>query len=156
MPQMQLPIFPAGTNLINGNVGYAREGDTVVYFHGNLPIFRHKVDDKASFRLITSQLHVEAGVKQADICKAFGVTPISVKRSVKLYREKGPAGFFETPRRRGSAVLTEPVLEKIQGLFDEGYEIPEVANELDLLADTIRKAVKAGKLHKPQKKTMRP
>ncbi|MES0446697.1 MAG: hypothetical protein ABUJ92_09160 [Desulfobacterales bacterium] len=153
MPQIQLPIFPAGINKINGNVGFARNDDTIVYFYGHLPIFRHQIDDSASFRLITSQLHVDGSVKQVDIYKAFGVTPLSIKRSVKVYREKGAAGFFEKPRRRGPAVLTKPVLETIQGLLDEDYKIPEIARKLDLLADTIRKAVKVGKLHKPQKKT---
>jgi transposase len=155
MAQMQLPIFPVGVNQINANVGFAREDDTIIYFYGHLPIFRHQVSDMVNFRLITSQLHVDGNVKQADICRAFGVTPISVKRSVKIYREKGPAGFFEKPRRRGPAVLTKPVLAKIQDLLDEGMELPEIAHKLDLLADTIRKAVKAGKLHKPQKKMTR-
>ena len=156
MPQIQLPIFPAGINKINGNVGFARDGETIVYFYGHLPIFRHQVDDSASFRLITSQLHVDGSIKQVDIYRAFGVTPLSLKRSVKVYREKGAAGFFEKPRRRGPAVLTKPVLETIQGLLDEDYKIPEIARKLDLLADTIRKAVKAGKLHKPQNKNDSP
>jgi hypothetical protein len=69
-----------------------------------------------------------------------------------LYREKGMAGFFEEPNRRGAAVLTPPVLEKIQGLLDAERSIPDAAKELGLKADTLRKAVQAGKLHKPQKK----
>ena len=73
-------------------------------------------------------------------------------RSVKLYREKGLAGFFEEPNRRGAAVLTPEVLEEIQGLLDAERSIPEIAKELGLKADTLRKAIHAGKLHKPQKK----
>jgi hypothetical protein len=37
-------------------------------------------------------------------------------------------------------------------LLDAGRSIPEAAKELSLKADTLRKAVQAGKLHKPQKK----
>lgn len=62
------------------------------------------------------------------------------------------AGFFTEPDRRGPAVLTPPVLEKAQELLDAGRSIPEAAKKLPLKADTLRKAVRAGKLHKPQKK----
>lgn len=153
MPQLQLPIFPKGMTLITANLGYMREDDRLIYFYGNLPVFMHDVDDRRSFRMITSQFYVNGSVKQSEICRAFGVSPISVKRYVKLYREKGVAGFFEPPRRRGAAVLTQEVLGKAQRLFDEGLEIAEIASQLDLLPDTLRKAVRAGKLHKAQKKT---
>ena len=68
---------------------------------------------------------------------------------MKLYREKGIAGFFELLRRRGAAVLTPAMLREVQGFLDEGLEIGEIARQLDLLADTLRKALRAGKLHKP-------
>jgi transposase len=126
---------------------------TVTYIYGSLPIFSHAVDDVKTFRMITSQLYVNGSAKQADICRAFGVSRISVKRSVKLYREKGMAGFFEQPRRRGPAVLTPDVLQEVQSMLDNEQSIPEIAGEMDLKADTLRKAVLSGKLHKPEKKT---
>lgn len=152
MPQLQLPIFPPGMTLINANLGFMRRDNSLTYFNGHLPVFTHEVDDHQSFRMITSQFYVNGSATQAQICKAFGVSRISVKRYVKLYRQKGVAGFFAEPRRRGAAVLTPEVLQEVQGLFDEGLEISEVANRLGLLADTLRKALRAGKLHKPLKK----
>ena len=106
--------------------------------------------------MITSQLYVNGSATQAEICRAFGVSRISVKRSVKLYREKGVAGFFAPRRRRGPAVLTPEVLEKVQQHLDQGLSIPETARKLDLKADTLRKAVRAGKLHVVSKKKSRP
>jgi transposase-like protein len=153
MPQLQLPIFPKGATPINANLGFIREGNTITYIYGHLPVFMHDADDQQSFRMVTSQFYVNGGATQTQICRAFGVSPISVKRGVKLYRKKGIAGFFEQPRRRGAAVLTPPVLAEAQELFDEGLSIPEIAVKLDLLADTLRKAVRAGKLHQPQKKS---
>ena len=152
MPQLQLPIFPPGTTLINQNIGFIRQDNTVTYLHGSLPVFCHDVDDLKAFRMFSSQLYVNGNATQAEICRAFGISKISMKRSVKLYREKGMAGFFAEPKRRGPAVLTPPVLEQIQGLLDEGWEIPRISKELSLKADTLRKAVGAGKLHKPIKK----
>jgi transposase len=153
MPQLQLPIFSSGMTPINANLGFMREGNTLTYFYGHLPVFNHTVDDQRSFRMITSQFYVNGSATQSEICRAFGVSPISVKRAVKLYRQKGVAGFFEQPRRRGAAVLTPAVLREVQELMDEGLELPEIANRQGLLADTLRKALRTGKLHKSLKKT---
>ncbi len=152
MPQLQLPIFSEGMTLINQNLGFVRKDDTITYFHGNLPVFSHDVDDRRTFRMFTSQLYVNGSASQAEICRAFGVSKASVLRSVKLYRQKGSAGFFEEPNRRGAAVLTPEVLEDVQRLLDTERSIPDIAEELGLKADTLRKAIHAGKLHKPQKK----
>ena len=152
MPQLQLPFFPKSMSLINANLGFKCKDNVLTYFYGNLPIFTHDTDDQRSFRMITSQFYINGSATQAEICRAFGVTPISVKRSVKLYRKKGVAGFFETPRRRGAAVLTPVVLQEVQQLLNNEMEISKVAQEVNLLTDTLRKAVRAGKLHQPQKK----
>jgi transposase-like protein len=152
MPQLQLPFFPAGMTLINANVGFHCEEDTITYFYGHLPVFRHDVDDHRSFRMITSQLYINGSVKQSEICRAFGIPAINVKRGVKVYRDKGIAGFFEEPRRRGSAVLTQPVIAKIQRYLDQGKEIAEIAVLMDLLAETLHKAVRSGRLYKSKKK----
>ncbi len=152
MPQMQLPFFPEGATEININLAFIREENQVTYIYGHLPIFRHEVNDIQTFRLIISQLYLNGNAKQSEICRAFGVTSISVKRAVKLYREKGASGFYEEPRRRGSVVLTPPVLEKAQQLLDEGLELADMGKKLDIKTDTLRKAVKAGRLHKITKK----
>ena len=39
MPQLQLPLFPEGTTLINQNIGFLRQGSTITYVYGNLPVF---------------------------------------------------------------------------------------------------------------------
>ena len=80
------------------------------------------------------------------------MTLISVKRAVKCYREQGAEGFFIEPKRRGAAVLTEPVLVQAQALLDEGLAVLEVAERLEVKRDTLAKAIRAGRLHKPAKK----
>jgi len=81
------------------------------------------------------------------------VTLISLKRSAKLYREKGAAGFYAPRVSRGPAVLTPPVMGKAQQLLDEGNTVNDVAKELGIKSDTLGKAVAAGKLHTFKKKT---
>jgi len=43
-------------------------------------------------------------------------------------------------------------LEKAQQLFNDGIDLSEVAEKLGLKKDTLRKAVKAGRLHAVLKK----
>ena len=138
MPQMQLPFFPHGATEININLAILREGDKVTYIYGHLPIFTHDVKDIRTFRMFISQLYINGSIRQSEICQAFGVKPIFVKRSVKLYRAKGTAGFYEPRHRRGAVVLTHPVLEKAQQLFDGGLDLSEVAEKLDLKMDGER------------------
>ena len=65
------------------------------------------------------------------------------------------AGFYEVPNRRGPAVLTAHVLEQAQERLDEGLEISQVAEQLNVKRNTLAKAIRAGRLHKPAKKKTR-
>ena len=86
----------------------------------------------------------------------MGVPAISVKRAVQRYRTHGPSGFYATPPRRGAVVLTTPVLAEAQRLLDAGRAVGDVARELGIKANTLAKAVHAGRVHRPEKKSRRP
>jgi hypothetical protein len=146
MPQLQIPCFPEGITLINQDIGFIRKGSSLIYLNGSLPVFIHDISDRQSFRMFTSQLYVNGSTTQAEICRAFGVSKISVMRSVKVHREKGMAGFFAPRICRGPAVLTPPVLEQVQAQLDVNRSIPAIAKELGLKADTLHKAVRSGKI----------
>ena len=99
MPQLQLPIFHQGVNLITPNLGYERKDDEIVYLHGVMPVFIHRCDDIASFKMIVSQFYINGNAKQVELVRAFGIQPLALKRWVKKYRTEGPSGFF-APRRK--------------------------------------------------------
>lgn len=156
MPQLQLPIFPHGVTEITANLAFKREDEQVTYYHGTLPVFSHQKDDLATFRMITSQF-IEAGhVTQAQIARAFGIALVTVKRSVKRYREAGVRGFYAERKTRGAAVLTAAVLSQVQQRLDNGITVKDIAAELNLKKDTLDKAVRAGRLHVLKKKTLKP
>jgi hypothetical protein len=157
MPQMQLPVFPAGVTEINARIAVQKGGDVVCYIHGHLPVFQHMAEDVRSFRMFTSQMIAGGTVKPQEIVKAFGVPMITVKRYVKLYREHGAKGFYETKARHSSAsVLKGGVAERAQRLLDEGQSVPEVAEELQVLGNTLHKAIRAGRLRVPKKTRVKP
>jgi transposase len=90
--------------------------------------------------------------KQSDIIRAFGVTPISVKRSVKTYREKGAKGFYAPRVTRGAAVLVDSVVAEAEELLADGAGDAEVAEKLGLKLNTLQKAIRAGRVRRPAKK----
>ena len=94
-------------------------------------------------------------MKAIQIAEAFGVSYISVKRGVKRLREEGAQGFFKEVKRRGPHVFTRDVLQKAQSLLDKGYTPGQVGKKMDLKADTVRKAIRDGRLHKKKQKIMR-
>src|SRR3977135_1435586 len=109
MPQLHRPWFPAGAVHITDQLAVMQKDGEVTYFSGPLPVFSHAENDVATFRMITSQFCVTGCAKPSAIIRAFGVTSISVKRSVKTYRDKGPSGFYG-PRalRGGGSVGSSP------------------------------------------------
>jgi hypothetical protein len=89
MPQVQLPLFPAGTTRLNDDLAFECHDGQVTYFNGHLPVFTHAQDDLAAFRLFTSQLVVNGSATQGDIRRAFGVPKVAVQRAVDKYRAGG-------------------------------------------------------------------
>jgi len=51
MPHIQLPFFSHGATKINVNLAILREGDTVTYMYGHLPIFTDDARETRTFRI---------------------------------------------------------------------------------------------------------
>lgn len=153
MPQRQLPIFPAGVTEINRSVAVQKEGRQVWYIHGHLPVFHHDEKDIQSFRMFTSQMIINGTVKPKEIVEVFGVPSITVKRYVKVFREQGAKGFYDSkPRKSSASVLKGEVLDRARSLLEQGQSVSEASVELNVFANTLHKAIRAGRLPAPQKK----
>ena len=98
--------------------------------------------------MIASQFCVSGCAKQSDIIRAFGVTSISVKRSVKTYGEKGPKDFYAPRVTRGAAVPVDTVVAEAEGFLAGGASEAEVAEQLGLKLNTLRKAIRAGRVRR--------
>lgn len=153
MPQLQLPMYPAGSVELNRDLACRSEGEQVVYFNGHLPVFTHAKSDLGSFRLFTSQLIHQGSATQGDVARAFGVPLIAIKRATKLYRTRGPAGFFVPgPRREGTRLNAEK-LDQARALILQGQTLGRVSEQTGVLADTLRKAIQAQRLPALKKRT---
>ena len=97
-----------------------------------------------------AQLYINGTAKQTELSKAFGINVIAVKRAAALYREKGTLGFFEAPKRGGKRILTPDVIETIQAKLEDGNQLYDIAEELNIKLATIKKAFQDGRLKKEQ------
>lgn len=149
-------MFPSGAVEINADLACQCEAGRVVYFHGQLPVFTHAKDDVASFRMFTSQLIVQGSATIGEVQKAFAVPLVSIKRSTKLYRTRGAAGFFAPKPRREGPRLTPAKLDEARVLLAAGEPLARIGQRLDILPDTLRKAIAAGRLPPVKKKPSHP
>lgn len=150
MPQALLPMIPGGASRINDLISVVHEGEKWTYFCGVQPVFQHRSDDKKCFRMFTAQLCCQGVCTQAEIIRTFGVSKNTLLRSAKRYREEGVEGFYRPRRARSGRVLTVEVSAEGQRLLDLGRTRREVAKELGIKYDTLRKAINAGRLREPR------
>jgi transposase-like protein len=156
MPQVQLPVFPAGSTPLNESLAFVCRDGQVTYFNGHLPVFTHAQSDLAAFRLFTSQLVVNGSASQGDIRRAFGVPKVAVQRAVDRFRADGAAAFFVPPTPRVGTKLTPTVLPQVQTLLDQGQSVPQISRATGVLANTIHKAIRLGRLRVAAKKKTLP
>lgn len=153
MPQLQLPIFPAGAKEITQNIAVQCEDGKVAYYYGHLPVFQHEEKNVKSFRFFTSQMIDIGTVRPRDVVQAFGVPLATVKRYVKVYREQGAEGFFrQRPRQRSETKLTGDIKRQAHQMLEEGSNVAEVGRALNVLPTTLHKAIRSHRLEGAKKK----
>jgi transposase-like protein len=75
-----------------------------------------------------------------------------VKRYLKLLRDQGSKAFYGEPKRRSASVLNGEAEQIAARLLEEGRSVPEVAEASGVKANTLHKAIRAGRLPAVKKK----
>ena len=69
------------------------------------------------------------------------------------YLQEGIDGFYRPRKGRGASVMTAEITSQAQDLLASGYSRKEVAEELGIKHDTLRKAIDQGRLQEPTPST---
>ena len=147
--QLILPIFPAGTELLNAQLGVFTKDGLVTYVHCGVPIFSHAKDDHKGFRYITSKFIRQGLCRMTEVSDIFHVSYDSVKRYVRKLDDEGERGFFGPDNRRGSCYKLLPaVIARMQKYIDAGKSNSEIARLEDVTEGAVRYAMKKGSLKK--------
>jgi len=145
--QQIIPLIPHGSNKISEILHVSNENGYWIYFHGGLPLFRHKENDIRMFRMITSLFIDEGNCKNIDIQKVFNVSKSSVTRNLKRYQKEGSKGFLSSKATRGSStILTEKVIRKIEELLYDGFIPSEISKDLKIKYSTLAKGISSGRI----------
>jgi DNA invertase Pin-like site-specific DNA recombinase len=80
------------------------------------------------------------------------VPKVAVQRAVDQYRTGGRAAFFVPTKPRPGRKLTPEVLPQVQARLDQGESVPEISRQTGVLANTIHKAIRTGRLRGLAKK----
>lgn len=151
--QLHLPIFPSDAVSLGSHHSVMQREDQVWYFLYDMPVFSHGVDDIASFRMYTSSLCDQGHCKLVEVERAFNVSAISVKRALKQFREEGVGSFFVKKAPASKArVFDSATLKKVQDMLDQGLSPARIAELTGIKADTTRRAILSGRLHRNTKK----
>ena len=147
--QMQLPLFPVTTKLINNTLGIFMKDDIVYYLHNGSPIYCHSKADTNSYRYITANLVNTGLCKPSEIAKTLGVNNRNIQRYSKTLKEKGTDWFFNRKDERGQCYkMTEELLEDAQELLDKYYSIADIARLIGVSEGSVRYHIRGGKIKK--------
>jgi biotin operon repressor len=147
--QMQLPIFPESTKLINSSVGFFKKEDFIYYLHNGSPIFCHHIDSKNNYRYILANLVESKLCHASEISKALGISQRNVERYAQKLRQQGIESFFNQTDHRGECYkMTDPLLIQAQQLLDDGKSQLKAAKTLGVSESCIRYHLKSGNLKK--------
>jgi hypothetical protein len=147
--QMQLPIFPSSTKLVNSNVGVFEKDDFVYYLHNGSPIFCHDKNDLNSYRYILANMVLSRLCTPMELSRALGVNNRNIQRYAKTLREKGTDWFFHKDEKHGDAhKLTDELLVKAQHMLDRLEPVVGVARQLGVTEGALRYHLRQGNLKK--------
>ncbi|MCP4762715.1 MAG: hypothetical protein GY870_13130 [archaeon] len=147
--QMQLPIFPANTKLVNATLGIKKEDGMVYYLHNGSPIFCHVESNINHYRFICGNLVGTKLCRASELADTLGVTRRSIERYAKRYREGNGDTYFNPKERRGQCFkMTPEILIKTQELLDKGLSKEEISRRLGISSSSIRNHLKKGTLKK--------
>jgi len=147
--QMQLPIFPESTKMINSSVGFFTKDDFVYYLHNGSPVFCHSKDQLNSYRFILANLTKTGLCSCTELSTALGINVKNVQRYKQALEAHGPDWFFNREDNRGQCYkFTEDKLQEAQDLLNDGYSQKRVATHLGVSEGAVRYHLRNGRLKK--------
>jgi hypothetical protein len=112
--QRLLPLFSTDVTRINNLVGFVKRKGIVYYFNYQMPIYHHREDDIASFKVFMCQMYLQGNATQPQIRRAFGLAPKEMNRWLKKYKKEGPGAFYKT---RAGEMTSKNIQSQLKEVF---------------------------------------
>ena len=151
MPQLLLPGFPVGATTINETISMYIQDGHCRWLMGQLELFRHTQQDRASYKTIVSALMNSGMVRPCELERSpLKLSHRTLMNWSKQYQAHGASSFYRTQRSQpAEKVMTAANLRACQSLLDAGQPAAEVARKGGIKDSTLRKAIARGDLSRP-------
>jgi len=147
--QMQLPLFPTHSRLINPTTALEERDEMVYYLHAGSVIYCHDKTDLQSYRFISASLVNTGLCKPKELADVLGVSNRNIQRYAKALREKGSSWFFQREEKRGSCYkFSGEIREQAQEYLNNFYSVRDVARLVGISESAMRYHLKKGTIKK--------
>ncbi len=147
--QMQLPLFPLESQLINSTTALQERDEMVYYLHAGSVIYCHEKADLQSYRYISASLVNTGLCKPKELADVLGVSNRNIQRYAKALREKGSPWFFQREEKRGSCYkFSGEIQEQAQEYLNNFYSVRDVARLVGISESAMRYHLKKGTIKK--------
>ena len=151
--QDRILFLPEGAEVVSEHLAMTRQEGQITFFDASGPIFAFEERDEAALRLAGSMLTdpVLGLATPSEIADALGVHRSSVHNWRNRYQSEGVAGLEgKRPGPRGATKFRGIVIARAQKFLNEGKSMRKVAGLVGVDEKTIRQAIKAGRLNRPE------
>jgi hypothetical protein len=149
MPQLLLQGFPCGAIRIGTTLSVLRKDGTTTYFVGADNHFSHRDTDRASQRYAIATLIHNGHVRPCEVeASPLGIAHRTLMNWMSQLADQGPGSFFAPRIQRGQSVMTPEKAAECSRLLDGRTTMATVARIAGVKDSTLRKAVKAGRVHR--------
>jgi hypothetical protein len=94
MPQATLPLFTDDMTIVNLHLGVQKRKGIVYYFHGSLPFYQHREDDRSSFKHVICQMLINNLATRSQLSSSFQIPARSISRWLAAFKQSGEGSFY--------------------------------------------------------------
>ena len=143
--QLLLPDFPDGATCIACGLHILNKDGELTYFVGGDNYFRHRLDDRASYRFILASLMDNGHVRPSELEAAPLCIPHrSLMNWLKQLRTRGPDSFYRPRNCPGGRVMTPGMAARCGQLLASGLSPAAVSKQTGVGYSTLKKALARG------------
>lgn len=146
--QFRLALRPEGAVDINDTVSRLDGAERVAYFAAGVPLFSHAKQDMAGARVATAQIAALGLATPTELASSLKIGRATIYRRQDRLEEAGVAGLVgEKTGPKGGHRFKGDRVTQAQALLDAGKAQREVARVVGVGENTIRNAIRRGRLH---------
>ena len=135
-------LLPPDRRLLGKGFVLAVEGELLVVFRGEVPLYHCRSDDSAGRYWVMADLVRHHGLKVLPVASAFAIHRATLHEMLHRFDEEGYKGLFARDRHPTPSKIGDAVASQLLELKRRGASHSEAARRLGVTEGGVRKALK--------------